>query len=156
MPGNMGLKDQVLALEWIKEHISTFGGDASNVALVGAGAGGASAHLHFFSPLSAGLFHKAYSSSGNALMPNVVMKDIPEKTKRLASTLGCPTNSSLTMVQCLRMLPTLAIAGALQEFKVPSCSCFLTPTYCLSDIRWVENPFFLLPTLIRIFITWQS
>ena len=63
---NIALYDQIMALEWIQEYISFFGGDPSNVTLVGesAGAGGIS-HL-IASPLSKDLFHKAIHQSGGS------------------------------------------------------------------------------------------
>ena len=63
---NLALYDQILALEWIQKYVSFFGGDPSNVTLVGesAGAGGIS-HL-IASPLSKNLFHKAIHQSGGS------------------------------------------------------------------------------------------
>ena len=63
---NLALYDQILALEWIQKYVSLFGGDPSNVTLVGesAGAGGIS-HL-IASPLSKNLFHKAIHQSGGS------------------------------------------------------------------------------------------
>ena len=63
---NLALYDQILALEWIQKYIVFFGGDPSNVTLVGesAGAGGIS-HL-IASPLSKNLFHKAVHQSGGS------------------------------------------------------------------------------------------
>ena len=63
---NLALYDQILALEWIQKYVSLFGGDPSNVTLVGesAGAGGIS-HL-IASPLSKNLFHKAVHQSGGS------------------------------------------------------------------------------------------
>lgn len=54
IPGNYGLKDQVLALRWIQDHISAFGGDPTNVTLSGGSSGAADASLHLVSPLSKG------------------------------------------------------------------------------------------------------
>ena len=38
-PSNNGLRDQSVALQWIKKHIGGFGGDASNITCVGESAG---------------------------------------------------------------------------------------------------------------------
>ena len=57
-PGNVGLHDQVLALKWVQQNITAFGGDNGNVTLMGESAGGMAGLLHLVSPLSRGLFHK--------------------------------------------------------------------------------------------------
>lgn len=53
-PGNAGMKDQVMALRWVRDNIHVFGGDPGRVTLYGESAGSASAALHLLSPMSRG------------------------------------------------------------------------------------------------------
>ena len=54
-PGNSGLYDQVLSLEWVQENIAAFGGSPDKVTIFGQSAGAASCGLHSVSPVSQGL-----------------------------------------------------------------------------------------------------
>lgn len=56
--GNMGLKDQSMAIRWVNENIEAFGGDSENISLFGLSAGGVSVHYHYLTPLSRGLFKR--------------------------------------------------------------------------------------------------
>jgi hypothetical protein len=54
VPGNNGLKDQVMALRWVQQNIAQFGGDPGNVTIFGGSSGGACVHFHVLSPMSEG------------------------------------------------------------------------------------------------------
>ena len=51
-PGNLGLRDQILALEWVKKYIQFFDGDPDNVTLFGESAGSMSVLYLMVSPLT--------------------------------------------------------------------------------------------------------
>lgn len=83
--GNMGLKDQLLALKWVNENIQQFGGDKNNICLFGESAGSASTHLHLLSTESRPYFQKAILQSGVALNDWVMQQFAEEKAKKLAN-----------------------------------------------------------------------
>ncbi|KFB51093.1 AGAP006725-PA-like protein [Anopheles sinensis] len=96
--GNMGLKDQRMALEWVRENIGRFGGDAGNVTLFGESAGAVSTHLHCLSERSRHLFHKAICQSGVSTSPITFQNDPEVKARRLAEYFGCPEGASDDLV----------------------------------------------------------
>jgi len=61
---NCCLSDQIMALKWIKENITAFGGDPNNITINGESAGGASVLALMCCPSTKGLFQKAICQSG--------------------------------------------------------------------------------------------
>ena len=62
---NLGLLDQIAALQWIKENISAFGGDPENIAVMGFEAGAISINLLAACERAKGLFKKAFIFFGS-------------------------------------------------------------------------------------------
>ncbi|XP_076370825.1 acetylcholinesterase-like [Tachypleus tridentatus] len=106
VPGNAGLFDQLMALEWVHDNIAAFGGDPENITLFGESAGAVSVGLHLLSPLSRNLFNRGILQSGSATSPWAIL-DHEESIKRglrLAEALKCPhdPNDLEAVVRCLR------------------------------------------------------
>ncbi|XP_063709088.1 uncharacterized protein LOC134837636 [Culicoides brevitarsis] len=86
IPGNAGLKDQLLVLKWVQANIEAFGGDKDNVTLVGNSAGAASVGYHLLVEASKDLFHRAVLMSGTAfstwsvMPPNTLSLDLAKET----------------------------------------------------------------------------
>ena len=63
--GNLGMIDIVKALEWVRDNISNFGGDPSNVTIFGQSGGGGKVSTLMAMPFAKGLFCKAIVQSGS-------------------------------------------------------------------------------------------
>ncbi|MGC3946203.1 MAG: carboxylesterase family protein [Chryseolinea sp.] len=70
---NAGILDVVKALEWVRDNITNFGGDPSNVTIFGESGGGGKVGTLMCMPSAIGLFHKAIIQSGTLI--NVMTKD---------------------------------------------------------------------------------
>lgn len=87
---NLGILDQIAALEWIKDNIALFGGDPEQITVMGDGAGGISIGLLSICERAKGLFQNAVILSGNLLL----IEPDERKAKALASKLLEETEST--------------------------------------------------------------
>ncbi|CAK1552469.1 unnamed protein product [Leptosia nina] len=105
VPGNAGLKDQVLALRWIQNNITSFGGDAGNVTIFGESAGAASVTYHMVSPKSRGLFHKVIAQSGVCTADWAQSINLKERSLKVCKALGKETTNPTEALQFLQSVP---------------------------------------------------
>ena len=70
VPGNMGMRDQNMALRWVNQNIANFGGNPQQITIFGESAGALSVAYQVISPLSKGLFQRAIIQSGPAINPS--------------------------------------------------------------------------------------
>ncbi len=111
--GNYGFLDQVLALKWVQENISAFGGDPSKVTVYSESAGAMSTGLHLVSsPASEGLFRAAIMESNPLGIPYRTLKESNAISKRFAHDLGCAEDD----VACMRSkLPEVVLDTQVQK-----------------------------------------
>jgi para-nitrobenzyl esterase len=76
-PTNLGLRDMLAALRWVRENVSTFGGDPENITVFGESAGAMALADLVTSPLAKGLFKRAIVQSGHGSM----VRDLPVAQK---------------------------------------------------------------------------
>ncbi|MDC7954890.1 carboxylesterase family protein, partial [Fusobacterium simiae] len=124
---NHGIMDIVVALEWVRDNISKFGGDPNNVTIFGESGGGAKVLTLMGTPAAKGLFHKAIVESGGLEMTGITLPK-KETSKRVAEltlqNLGLTKNN----VDKIKELPfsqieeagNKALKQTAEEQKIPS------------------------------------
>ncbi|KAM8996345.1 bile salt-activated lipase [Ara ararauna] len=103
LPGNYGLKDQHMAIAWVKRNIKAFGGDPENITIFGESAGAVSVSLQMLSPKNKGLFRRAISQSGVGLGSWAIQKNPLTWAKKLGQSVGCPTDNTTALANCLHV-----------------------------------------------------
>jgi carboxylesterase 2/para-nitrobenzyl esterase len=105
---NLGLLDQIAALEWVQQNIALFGGNPDKVTIFGESAGAMSVATLLTMPRAKGLFRRAIVQSGNT--PNVTSAATAARIGRwLAQKLGvAASREALAAVSSERMLEAQA------------------------------------------------
>ncbi|XP_067643830.1 esterase-5B [Eurosta solidaginis] len=140
--GNFGLKDQRLALKWIKANIANFGGDPERITVLGFSSGGVAVHLHMLAQQNFTEYaYAAASISGTAFNPWAITHKSRERAFQLARNLKCPdVNSSQAIKDCLQRKPATDIVRGVQDFLVLGYNPFTTFGPSIESVE-VEDAF---------------
>nr|AHJ81352.1 carboxylesterase [Locusta migratoria] len=112
LPGNVGLFDMSLALDWVRDYIKFFGGNPNLIKACGQGTGASSAILLSLSKITQGFLGGIIALSGTALSTFAVDNDPLGTSRDLATKNGCPVSPMLAMVRCLQELPVESLIKA--------------------------------------------
>lgn len=116
VPGNMGLKDQTLALSWVQRNVNKFGGDPLHITLFGESAGAASVHFQILTPKSIGMFKRAILQSGNALCPWAMGAKHAEVAEYTGRVFNCSAEEgSEQLIKCLQGVDALELASVINH-----------------------------------------
>ncbi|KAJ2940890.1 hypothetical protein O0L34_g10149 [Tuta absoluta] len=143
VPGNAGMKDQVLALRWVQNHIESFGGDPQKVTVFGNSAGGMSAGLHIVSE-NEKLFNNAIIQSGPIYTDTLVSNTgNGDKVLELAKALNFETddvNEAVSFIKSVDVLKVVETASKnvisfpiCVEKEFPGVERFLSKTPVMAD-----------------------
>ncbi|WP_200301813.1 carboxylesterase/lipase family protein [Streptomyces adelaidensis] len=113
-PANLGLRDQLAALEWVRESIAGFGGDPDRVTVFGQSAGAISIGALLAAPRARGLFRRAVLQSGP---PEALDRDkVRRMVRRMAIRLKIPaTAEAFAAVDRSMLVEAQAEAGRLSS-----------------------------------------
>ncbi|PAA77638.1 hypothetical protein BOX15_Mlig028046g2, partial [Macrostomum lignano] len=107
--GNYGIQDQKVAIQVIYETISAFGGNQSQITLMGLDAGSASIGFHMMSSNTSAYFSRAIMMGGSPMMPWSLTNDL-EYVQLLSllfisGSLNCTSVTEPALTQCLQNIP---------------------------------------------------
>ncbi|KAF9206990.1 hypothetical protein BGZ59_011393 [Podila verticillata] len=135
--GNLGLLDQILALQWVQDHIHIFAGNKDNVTVVGHSSGATSIGCLMLSKRSWGLFQKAVlQSSGTTTVPaGYVGQDGQQYFDHLCKEFGVDGLSDVEKVEALRRVPEKDLAKELNTSPVQEFMPYIDGVVLKEDVR---------------------
>lgn len=107
---NAGMLDIIAALEWVRDNIAAFGGDAGNVTLFGQSGGGSKIMILLGMPGAEGLFHRAISMSGAAGLNIDPAEEMQPYVEALLSELNV-TPDNIAAIQDIPIDEVIAARG---------------------------------------------
>lgn len=115
--GNYGLLDQIAALQWVRDNIRAFGGDAGNVTIAGESAGALSVMYLLAAPPARDLFHKAILQSAYMISTPELKRSVhgevsaEDAGKFVQTKLGAANLAGLRALDAQKLMDDATAAG---------------------------------------------
>lgn len=130
---NNGIRDQRLAIEWVRENIAAFGGDPNKLTLYGESAGAISTSIHLLNPANKDVFKGAIMQSGHAsTIPVPRTEDYQRPYDDFVELAGCSGQEDT--LDCLRnlseeeILSVTAQHSRLKQYELGVVSVIFRPS----------------------------
>lgn len=112
---NLGLLDQRLAIEWIRDNIESFGGDPARITIFGQSVGGSSVDIYSYAWNNDPIVNGFISQSGTARAFGPLDQDAATaQWQSASSTAGCKGSES-DALECMKTLPATKVLSAIQS-----------------------------------------
>ncbi|KAG0715389.1 Neuroligin-4, Y-linked [Chionoecetes opilio] len=143
-PGNYGLMDMAMALEWVYTNIRFFNGDRNKITVFGPGAGGAMAGILAVLPRTKDYVSQVIAQSGSPLADWAVLDDVyrVQNTSRVyGQEVGCTVENSYKLLQCLnrRSYEELSTAPITPDVGTFAWSPVVDTNFTVPGDEWYEE-----------------
>lgn len=121
-PGNYAMKDQAMALQWVRANIKAFGGNPDSITIAGQSAGSGSVHMLQLSPMSKDLIKGVIAMSGSAIgpwnYPTPNPLNLTRTHAKILNVTNADTLNSTQLVDELRKIPAEDIIRTVSQMKL--------------------------------------
>ncbi|CAG2251342.1 Putative inactive carboxylesterase 4 [Mytilus edulis] len=100
--GNYALWDQILAIQWVKDNIASYGGNSQSTTIFGESAGAFDLGLLSIMPQNEGLYQRIILQSGLALAENGLGTTTHRSSSQVATNVGCSQSDAGELTQCMK------------------------------------------------------
>ncbi|KAJ3620290.1 hypothetical protein MTP99_004255 [Tenebrio molitor] len=146
IPGNNGLKDQLLAIQWAHENIQLFGGNPDQITIFGQSAGSASCTYQLLNQNSEGLFRGVILESGSFLSPWAFQRNARTIAFGTGAVLNSTFESSDDSQALLQLLQSVdaeelnAVSGEYSSLVTPPWDFDVSQGSIWAPVIEVKNP----------------
>ncbi|KAK4235385.1 acetylcholinesterase [Achaetomium macrosporum] len=130
---NIGLLDQRLAIEWVRDNIAAFGGDPERIGLWGESSGGVAIAYYSYAYRSDPVANSVIMDSGNEFIDILTRDPAHNNFTFVASHLGCGNLSPAAELACMRRVDAAAIESFIHSYSDAGTTPILTFSPVIDD-----------------------